>query len=65
MTALPGNLSNPARQALDAIGCTTLEQAAELGTKELLKLHGVGPKTIRQLREVFAEQGFTFSDERK
>lgn len=64
MTEPPANLSGPARQALDDAGYTTLEQVADLTTKELLNLHGVGPRTIRQLREVFAEKGMAFADER-
>ncbi len=58
---LPANLSQPARRALTEAGLTRLDQIAGRGTRELLQLHGVGPKTIRQLKEALAERGMTFS----
>ncbi|GAA1499199.1 DNA-binding protein [Paeniglutamicibacter kerguelensis] len=47
----------PATGALKADGITTLEQAAARGEKELLAMHGVGPKAIRILREALQENG--------
>ena len=49
-TDFPADLSQPARQALAAAGYTRLEQLAGVSAKHLLALHGIGPKTIRQLR---------------
>ena len=54
MTALP-KIGRPATQALAVIGVTTLEQVAKYSEKELLALHGVGPKAIRLLEPVLAE----------
>lgn len=48
---LPEDIGNPATNALFAAGITTLKQVAVLSDKELLALHGVGPKAIRLLRE--------------
>lgn len=49
MTALP-SIGRPAAQALELIGITTLEQVAAHSEKDLLALHGIGPKAIRILR---------------
>ena len=56
MSALP-EIGGPATQALAVLGITTLEGAAALGAKQLLALHGVGPKAVRILREALAAQG--------
>jgi hypothetical protein len=59
---LPEILSNPARQALIHAGYLTLKQVATMTEKELLALHGVGPKTIVILRPIFAERGLSFAE---
>lgn len=48
---LPGDLPKPALHALIAAGYTTLASLKNFNEAELLKLHGVGPKAIRILRE--------------
>jgi predicted flap endonuclease-1-like 5' DNA nuclease len=58
---LPANLSQPARRALTEAGLTRLDQIAGRSTQELLRLHGVGPKAIRLLKEALAERGMSFS----
>ena len=50
-------LSKPARAAFALIGLTRLEQFAGRRAAELLALHGVGPKSIRELRAALAEAG--------
>lgn len=50
--SLPEQISKPAVRALLGEGITTLKQAASLSDEELLKLHGVGPKAIKIIREV-------------
>ena len=52
----------PARGALHHAGYTSLEQLTELTEKELLALHGVGPKAVRILREALAERGQAFAE---
>jgi hypothetical protein len=59
---LPDKLSAPARRALVHAGCTRLEQVARYSETELLKLHGMGPKAIEQLRLALADKGLTFAD---
>ncbi|THV26202.1 helix-hairpin-helix domain-containing protein [Glycomyces paridis] len=48
---LPAGVSAPATRALAAAGITTLDAAAALSDRELLALHGVGPKAVRLIRE--------------
>lgn len=60
MTDLP-KLSNPSIQAFALVGITTLEDVARWTERDLLALHGVGPKTIRLLRPVLAEHGLAFA----
>lgn len=58
---LPENLSNPARRALLAAGYRWLEQFTRVSETELLQLHGVGPKTIRQLTEALRLNNLAFA----
>lgn len=53
-------IGRPAADALALRGITTLDQVAEHTEKELLSLHGVGPKAIRILREALAADGRGF-----
>lgn len=56
-------LSEPAQKALSNAGYVHLEQFSKLTKKHLLQLHGVGPKTIRQLSEFLAAKGMSFAKE--
>jgi hypothetical protein len=62
-TDIPGNIGSPAGIALKAAGITTLRQVAKLTEKELLALHGVGPKAVRILREALESKGMAFITE--
>ena len=53
----------PATSALALAGYTQLAQLTHVSAAELLKLHGVGPKAIRILRETLAAKGLAFADE--
>jgi hypothetical protein len=55
-------MGRPARQALEVIGITSLAQLTKVTEAELLKLHGVGPKAVRVLREALAAKGMTFRE---
>lgn len=44
-------IGNPARQALKNIGVYTLEDCCHFTRKELLAIHGVGPKAISIIEE--------------
>jgi predicted RecB family nuclease len=61
-TPLPTGLSKPAQRALAAAGYTTLEELAGASERHLSSLHGMGPKTIRQLRAALADSGLSFAD---
>jgi len=50
-------MSRPARAAFALEGLTRLEQFGGRRATELLALHGVGPKSIRELRAALAEAG--------
>jgi predicted flap endonuclease-1-like 5' DNA nuclease len=59
---LPTGLAKPAQRALAGAGYTHLEQLTQASEKELLALHGMGPKAIRLLREALAEKGWSFAE---
>jgi hypothetical protein len=58
---LPSGLSKPALRALHGAGYVQLQQFTKLTEAELLQLHGLGPKTIVQLRSALAEKGQGFA----
>nr|WP_206041503.1 DNA-binding protein [Rhodococcus sp. OK302] len=49
-------------RALLGAGYTELSQLTSVSEKELAKLHGMGPKALRILREALAERGLTFAE---
>ena len=59
---LPNELSAPARRALDAAGIHRLEQLTKVSEADLAQLHGIGPKTFRQLRGASSAKGLAFAD---
>lgn len=59
----PAGMSQPALEALLHANITSLEQIAAMTPADLLKLHGVGPKTIRILRPALAAAGLSFAGE--
>jgi hypothetical protein len=56
---LPRNIGAPATRALTAAGYTRLSELASVPAAELAKLHGVGPKALRLLREALEQHGMT------
>jgi hypothetical protein len=54
---LPRAIGAPATRALTAAGLTRLDQLEGMPRRELLALHGVGPKAVRILDEALAERG--------
>jgi 3-methyladenine DNA glycosylase/8-oxoguanine DNA glycosylase len=60
MTDLPRGLGAPAERAFAQAGFTTIEQFADVTEKELLRLHGVGPRAIRLLRAALETYQLTF-----
>ncbi|GAA3549172.1 helix-hairpin-helix domain-containing protein [Kribbella ginsengisoli] len=55
-------IGRPATSALMAAGVTSLAQVAGLSRRELLAMHGIGPKAVRLLEGALAEIGSTFAD---
>ena len=53
-------LSAPARGALVHAGITTLTQLSQYSESEILKLHGVGPKSLPTLRQALSDGGMAF-----
>ncbi|MEQ2527772.1 RNA polymerase alpha subunit C-terminal domain-containing protein [Bacillaceae bacterium CLA-AA-H227] len=53
-------LSSPARNALVHEGIDTLQQLSRYTEKEILKLHGIGPASLPNLRKSLAEEGLSF-----
>jgi hypothetical protein len=60
MTELPRGLGAPAERAFAQAGYTRLEQFADVTEKDLLRLHGVGPRAIRVLRAALEAENLTF-----
>ena len=59
----PRTIGNPATRALALAGYYRLEQLPQVSAKELLALHGVGPKAVRLLRAALAERGLALAGE--
>ena len=57
-------LSSPARGALEHAGITSLTELSRHSEREILKLHGVGPKTIPTLRQALHDAGLAFAKPR-
>ncbi|MCC7289998.1 hypothetical protein IT417_01975 [bacterium] len=52
--------SSPAQRAFDEVGIKYLEDFCKFTIKELLVLHGVGPKAIRILNAELKKYGLDF-----
>jgi hypothetical protein len=59
----PAGMGTVAPRELALAGYTDLRQCSAATARELLAIHGVGPKAIRILREAMAAKGLTFRDE--
>jgi DNA-directed RNA polymerase alpha subunit len=57
---LPDAIGKTAARELSLNGITSLERVSAHTERELLAIHGVGPKAVRILGEVLAEKGLTF-----
>jgi hypothetical protein len=51
----------PATRALNGAGYQSLRQLAGVPRRELVKLHGVGPKALRTLEQALEEHGLGLS----
>jgi hypothetical protein len=58
----PAGLGKPAQRALTAAGYQHLKQLTQASRANLLKLHGMGPKTLGILQNALAKKGWTFKN---
>lgn len=58
---LPLGIGRPATRAFARAGYTRLEHFTTVAEADLLRLHGVGPRAVRVLREALAERGLGFA----
>jgi DNA-directed RNA polymerase alpha subunit len=56
-------LSQPAHRALAEAGLTSLDEISRWREEDVLALHGMGPKVMRELREALHAKGLAFSSE--
>lgn len=61
MTIPLPNIGKTAARALEQVKLTSLNDISKLDEKTLLKIHGVGPKAIRILKERLREEDMKFS----
>jgi ERCC4-type nuclease len=59
---LPRGAGRPARRALAEAGYTRLDVFTEVSEAEILKLHGVGPKAVSEIRRALAAEGISFAE---
>jgi len=57
---LPTELAKPAQRALERAGYLRLEQFTKLSEVEVMKLHGMGPKALEQIRRALNDKGLSF-----
>jgi predicted flap endonuclease-1-like 5' DNA nuclease len=62
-TEFPRTIGRVAARELASHGYTRWAQLTSVTERELLALHGVGPKAVRILREELASRGLSFSTE--
>lgn len=60
---IPGGLARPAQRALAGAGYTRLEQLTRVSEAEVLRLHGMGPNALKQLRSALSARGESFAGE--
>ena len=62
-TEFPASMGKVARRELAVHGITRFTQAADRSERELLDIHGVGPKALRILREELGSRDLSFREE--
>jgi predicted flap endonuclease-1-like 5' DNA nuclease len=58
---LPRGIGAPATRALVGAGYTSLDALAGVPAADLARLHGVGPRALKVLREELEKQGRSLS----
>lgn len=59
---LPAELDRPATRALTGAGITAIDDLSARTRKEVLGLHGVGPRAVQLLERHLAEAGHTWAE---
>ncbi len=59
----PKGTGNPASSTLEHAGYLTLDDLTRLTERELLAMHGVGPKAVGVLRAALADRSLAFREE--
>ncbi|NDK30278.1 helix-hairpin-helix domain-containing protein [Nesterenkonia haasae] len=59
---LPNSMGKTAPRELQSAGIDSLQKASAHTEKELLAIHGVGPKAVRILKEAMGEKNLTFRE---
>lgn len=60
---IPLQLSKPAHRAIKDAGITSLSQLSEFTEKEFASLHGIGPNTVKQVKEALKIRELAFAKE--
>ncbi|WP_225755207.1 hypothetical protein [Actinotalea sp. Marseille-Q4924] len=60
---LPDAIGKTAARELSANGLTSLRLVAARSRRELLTIHGVGPKAVAILGDALAAEGLTFRED--
>jgi hypothetical protein len=60
-SSFPHGVGRPALRALAAAGINDLVQLTQFSERQLLALHGVGPKAVGVLRVALQAQGLDFA----
>ena len=60
---LPNSIGKTAARALSNDGITSLEQLARKSRREILAIHGVGPKAIRILNDALKDAEYPLLDD--
>ncbi len=55
-------LSGHARGAMEHVGISTLTELSRHSEREILKLHGMGPKSLPILRQALQDAGMAFAE---
>lgn len=61
---LPDEMGKTAPRELHYAGISSLAEVAQHTRKELLAIHGVGPKAVRILQDALNAKGLSFAEER-
>jgi hypothetical protein len=61
-TEFPHRIGRVAARELAANGFTQYEHLVSTTSRDLLAIHGIGPKAVRILGEELAERGLAFRD---